>query len=95
MTSKEELPKEPARMRETEYLPFVNVEVVGAVKAASGAVADRPELNTSCGGYRQKLAEFHVADARTTKATTSGKCMTLTMAEIRLSAFANHRVSKS
>lgn len=58
-------------------------------------IADSPEPVTPCGGCRQKFAEFAAADVTVTMATTSGKSMTLTMAEILPGAFSNHHMSNS
>lgn len=58
-------------------------------------IADSPEPVTPCGGCRQKLAEFAKGDVQVTMATTGGKTMTLTMAEILPGAFNTHHMSNS
>lgn len=58
-------------------------------------IADSPEPVTPCGGCRQKLAEFASADVKITMATTGGKQVTLTMAEILPGAFNTHHMSNT
>ncbi|MEO0752860.1 MAG: cytidine deaminase [Pseudomonadota bacterium] len=58
-------------------------------------IADSPDPVTPCGGCRQKLAEFAKSDVQVTMATTEGKTMTLTMAEILPGAFNTHHMSNS
>ena len=58
-------------------------------------IADSPEPVTPCGGCRQKLAEFAAADVKITMATTGGKQVTLTMADILPGAFNTHHMSKT
>lgn len=50
-------------------------------------VARAPEPVTPCGGCRQKLSEFGSGDTRVTMATTEGKEMVLTLAELLPGAF--------
>ena len=58
-------------------------------------IADSPEPVTPCGGCRQKLAEFASADVKITMATTGGKQVTLTMAEILPGAFTTHHTANT
>ena len=58
-------------------------------------IADSPEPVTPCGGCRQKLAEFAAADVKITMATTGGKELTLTMADILPGAFNTHHMSNT
>ena len=58
-------------------------------------IADSPDPVTPCGGCRQKLAEFAAADVKITMATTGGKEVTLTMADILPGAFATHHMSNT
>ncbi|MEM7598127.1 MAG: cytidine deaminase [Pseudomonadota bacterium] len=134
MSSKEELLKEAARVRDNAYVPYSKFKVGAALKTASGTIysgcnvenvaypqgtcaeagaiaamvaggetvitevaviADSPDPVTPCGGCRQKLAEFCAADVQITMATTDGKQITLTMAEILPGAFATHHMTKT
>ncbi|MEM9241057.1 MAG: cytidine deaminase [Pseudomonadota bacterium] len=58
-------------------------------------IADSPDPVTPCGGCRQKLAEFAAADVKITMATTGGKQVTLTMADILPGAFNTHHISNT
>ena len=55
--------------------------------AEVAVVADSPAPVPPCGGCRQKLAEFAGPDVRVTLATTSGKTLTMTVAELLPGAF--------
>ena len=56
---------------------------------------DSPEPVTPCGGCRQKLVEFAAADVKITMATTGGKQVTLTMADILPGAFNTQHMSNT
>ncbi len=55
--------------------------------AEIAVIADSPNPVPPCGGCRQKLAEFADGDVPVTLATTSGKALTTTVAELLPGAF--------
>lgn len=50
-------------------------------------IADSPEPVPCCGGCRQKIAEFAAPDVLVTLATTEGKTLNMTVAELLPGAF--------
>ncbi len=50
-------------------------------------IADSPAPVPPCGGCRQKLKEFAAGDVKVTMATTDGKTLTMTVAELLPGAF--------
>ena len=55
--------------------------------AEVAVIADSPDPVPPCGGCRQKLAEFAAGDVRITLATTDGKRLETTVAELLPGAF--------
>lgn len=55
--------------------------------AEIAVIADCPEPVPPCGGCRQKLAEFAAGDVRVTLATTAGKTLLTTVADLLPGAF--------
>jgi cytidine deaminase len=55
--------------------------------AEIAVIADSPTPVAPCGGCRQKIAEFAAEGATVTMATTDGKVVTMTVAEILPGAF--------
>ena len=62
--------------------------------AEVAVIADSPAPVTPCGGCRQKLAEFGVADVRVTMATVAGVETTVTLAELLPLAFEQAHMAK-
>ena len=58
-------------------------------------IADSPAPVPPCGGCRQKLMEFGQADTPVTLATTEGKEIRYTLAELLPGAFANEHMDKA
>lgn len=58
-------------------------------------IADSPIPVSPCGGCRQKLAEFGKGDVQVTLATTDGKTVQTTLAELLPGAFTQEYMERS
>lgn len=58
-------------------------------------IADSPLPVSPCGGCRQKLAEFGAGDVPVTLATTDGKTMQTTLADLLPGAFSQDYMERS
>jgi len=63
--------------------------------AEVAVIADSPIPVSPCGGCRQKLAEFGAGDVPVTLATTDGKTMQTTLAELLPGAFTQDYMERS
>ena len=63
--------------------------------AEVAVIADSPIPVSPCGGCRQKLAEFGKGDVRVTLATTDGKTLQTTLAELLPGAFTQDYMERS
>jgi cytidine deaminase len=63
--------------------------------AEVAVIADSPIPVSPCGGCRQKLAEFGKGDVQVTLATTDGKTLQTTLAELLPGAFTQDYMERS